>query len=142
MFGAAYMVVHLLPEGIGFVDALKAGGKLGRLNVITSGHSENGFQWSDRYNIWNGLIGGGFLALSYFGADQSQVGRYLTARSLTESRIGLLLNGIVKIPMQFAILLVGVLVFVYYQVNPRLCFSTRPFHRRLSHPPKKGRWIP
>ena len=125
MFAAAYMVVHLLPDGIGFVDALKVGGKLGRLNVITSGVTENGFQWSDRYNIWNGIIGGGFLALSYFGADQSQVGRYLTARSLSESRIGLLLNGVVKVPMQFAILLIGVLVFVYYQVNPAPIFFNK-----------------
>ncbi|HOA37979.1 MAG TPA: sodium:solute symporter [Flavihumibacter sp.] len=125
MFAAAYMVVHLLPDGIGFVDALKVGGKLGRLNVITSGVTEKGFQWSDRYNIWNGIIGGGFLALSYFGADQSQVGRYLTARSLSESRIGLLLNGVVKVPMQFAILLIGVLVFVYYQVNPAPIFFNK-----------------
>jgi len=75
MFIAAYMMVHLLPDGIGFIDALKVSGKMGRLNVITTGVGNNGFDWTDRYNIWSGTIGGFFLALSYFGADQSQVGR-------------------------------------------------------------------
>jgi solute:Na+ symporter, SSS family len=117
MFMAAYMVVHLLPEGIGFVDALKVSGKLGKLNVITTGVNENGFDWTDRYNIWSGIIGGFFLALSYFGTDQSQVGRYLTAKDLTESRLGLLMNGLVKVPMQFLILLIGALVFTFYQFN-------------------------
>src|SRR5882757_8591138 len=117
MFIAAYMVVHLLPDGIGFTDALKVSGRLGKLNVITSGKGEHGFNWNDRYNIWSGIIGGFFLQLSYFGTDQSQVGRYLTAKSLTESRIGLLMNGLVKVPMQFLILLVGTLVFSFYQFN-------------------------
>ncbi|MBC7903589.1 MAG: sodium:solute symporter, partial [Gemmatimonadaceae bacterium] len=117
MFIAAYMVVHLLPEGVGFIDALKVSGKLGKLNVITSGQNENGFDWTDRYNIWSGIIGGFFLALSYFGTDQSQVGRYLTAKSIRESRLGLLMNGMVKVPMQFAILLIGTLVFAFYQFN-------------------------
>lgn len=117
MFIAAYMMVHLLPDGIGFIDALKVSGEMGKLNVITSGQTENGFNWSDRYNIWSGIIGGFFLSLSYFGTDQSQVGRYLTAKSLTESRIGLLMNGIVKVPMQFAILLIGALLFTFYQIK-------------------------
>ncbi|KYP15087.1 sodium:solute symporter [Flavihumibacter sp. CACIAM 22H1] len=117
MFIAAYMMVHLLPEGVGFIDALKVSGEMGKLNVITSGQGSQGFDWSDRYNIWSGTIGGFFLALSYFGTDQSQVGRYLTAKSLTESRIGLLMNGIVKVPMQFAILLIGALLFTFYQFN-------------------------
>lgn len=125
MFLAGYMVVHLLPEGVGFVDALHVGGKLDRLNVITSGGSEKGFDWNDRYNIWSGIIGGFFLALSYFGTDQSQVGRYLTAQNNTESRLGLLMNGLVKIPMQFLILLIGVLVFAFYQFNAApLSFNT------------------
>jgi solute:Na+ symporter, SSS family len=115
MFMAGYMVVHLLPEDIGFFDALHVGGKLGKLNVITTGSDEAGFNWNDRYNIWSGIIGGFFLALSYFGTDQSQVGRYLTAQNNTESRLGLLMNGLVKIPMQFFILLIGVLVFAFYQ---------------------------
>ena len=116
MFLAAYMVVHLLPEAIGFKDALQVSGKLGKLNVITTGFEKTGqFDWSDKYNIFSGIIGGFFLALSYFGADQSQVGRYLTAKSLKESRMGLLMNGFVKVPMQFLILLIGTLVFAYYQ---------------------------
>jgi solute:Na+ symporter, SSS family len=117
MFLAAYMVVHLLPDGIGFIDALKVSGKLGKLNVITSGINKNRFDWTDRYNIWSGIVGGFFLQLSYFGTDQSQVGRYLTAKSLTESRLGLLMNGLVKVPMQFLILLIGALVFTFYQFN-------------------------
>ena len=117
MFLAAYMVVNMLPENIGFTDALRVGGKLGKLNVITTGITEKGFNWSDQYNLLSGIIGGFFLALSYFGADQSQVGRYLTAKNLKESRMGLLMNGFVKVPMQFLILLVGVLVFTFYQFN-------------------------
>ncbi len=114
---AGYLVVKKMPEGIGFTEALDVGGKLGKLNVITSGHTETGFNWNDRYNIWSGVIGGFFLALSYFGTDQSQVGRYLTAQNNTESRLGLLMNGLVKIPMQFLILLIGVLIFSFYQFN-------------------------
>jgi solute:Na+ symporter, SSS family len=117
MFLTGYMVVHQLPEGVGFFDTLKVSGELGRLNVITSGVNEDGFNWKDRYNIWSGVIGGFFLALSYFGTDQSQVGRYLTASSVKESRLGLLMNGLVKVPMQFLILLIGTLVFAFYQFN-------------------------
>jgi SSS family transporter len=115
MLIVGYMVVHLLPGNMGLSDALHIGGKAGKLNVITSGRNENGFQWDDRYNIWSGIIGGFFLALSYFGTDQSQVGRYLSARTTRESRLSLLLNGLVKVPMQFGILLLGVLVFSFYQ---------------------------
>jgi SSS family transporter len=117
MFLAGYTAVKLLPDGVGFTDALEVGGKLGKMNVITNGVNESGFNWTDRYNIWSGLIGGFFLALSYFGTDQSQVGRYLTAQNNTESRLGLLINGLVKVPMQFFILLIGVLVFSFYQFN-------------------------
>ena len=117
MFLAGYMVVHMLPKYVGFTDALDVSGKLQRLNVITTGITERGFNWSDQYNIFSGVIGGFFLALSYFGTDQSQVGRYLTAKSLQESRMGLLMNGIVKVPMQFFILLIGALVFTFYQFN-------------------------
>jgi len=122
MLITAYMVVHLLPEGINFIDTLKVSGRLGKLNVITTGYSSKGFNWDDRYNIWSGVIGGFFLALSYFGTDQSQVGRYLTAKTISESRIGLLMNGLVKVPMQFLILLVGALVFTFYQFNPAPLF--------------------
>lgn len=117
MFLAAYMVVNMLPKGIGFFDALHVSGKLGKLNVITTGFKNGKFDWSDQYNLLSGIIGGFFLALSYFGTDQSQVGRYLTASSIKESRLGLLMNGIVKVPMQFLILLVGALVFTFYQFN-------------------------
>ena len=77
----------------------------------------NGFDWKDKYNIWSGVIGGFFLALSYFGTDQSQVGRYLTAQSNRQSKLGLLINGFVKVPMQFLILMLGVLVFSFYQFH-------------------------
>ena len=117
MFLAAYMVVNMLPGGIGFFDALHISGKLGKLNVITTGFKNGKFDWSDQYNLLSGIIGGFFLALSYFGADQSQVGRYLTGRSVKESRLGLLMNGIIKVPMQFLILLIGALVFTFYQFN-------------------------
>jgi SSS family solute:Na+ symporter len=117
MFLAGYMVVNMLPADVSFTDALKVSGELGRLNVIDSGITKNGIDWSGKYNLLSGIIGGFFLSLSYFGADQSQVGRYLTARSLRESRMGLIMNGFVKIPMQFLILLVGALVFTFYQFN-------------------------
>ncbi|MBC9910185.1 sodium:solute symporter [Chitinophaga varians] len=109
MFLAGWMVVHLLPADIGFKQALQVSGKMEKLNVIVTR-----FDWNDKYNIWSGLIGGFFLALSYFGTDQSQVGRYLTAKSVKESRMGLLMNGLVKVPMQFLILLIGAMVFVFY----------------------------
>jgi len=107
---AGYMTVHLMPEGVGFGDALQVAGKAGRMNLI-----DLKFDPNSRYNLWSGLIGGFFLQLSYFGTDQSQVGRYLTGQSVGQSRLGLLMNGMLKVPMQFLILLVGVLVFVFYQ---------------------------
>lgn len=119
---AGYMVIHRLPPSIGLSEALHIGGKAGKLNIITTGVTAKGFDWNDRYNLLSGVIGGFFLALSYFGTDQSQVGRYLTARSLSESRLGLLMNGLVKVPMQFLILLIGVLVFAFYQFNKEPVF--------------------
>jgi SSS family transporter len=115
LFLSGFLIVRMFPENTGFIDAMHMSGKLHKLNVITSGFKNGAFDWTDKYNIWSGLIGGFFLALSYFGTDQSQVGRYLTAKSLRESRIGLLMNGLVKIPMQFFILLIGVLLFSFYQ---------------------------
>jgi solute:Na+ symporter, SSS family len=117
MFAAAWWAIKMLPEGIGVTEALHIGGKSGKLNVITSGFTDEGFDWKDRFNIWSGVIGGFFLSLSYFGTDQSQVGRYLTARSDGESKLGLLLNGIVKVPLQFGILLIGVFIFSFYQFH-------------------------
>src|SRR3954465_14021883 len=110
LFMAGYLVVHMLPAGVGFSDALHIAGKMGRANAI-----DTKFDLNNRYNIWSGIIGGFFLQLSYFGTDQSQVGRYLTGRSIAESRLGLVMNGLVKIPMQFLILLIGTLVFTFYQ---------------------------
>ncbi len=116
---AGYMVVHLLPKDVGFVDTLRVAGKLGKLNAI-----DWKFDLTNRYNVWSGLIGGFFLQLSYFGTDQSQVGRYISGESVGQSRLGLLMNGMLKIPMQFLILLVGALVFVFYQYHaPPLNFN-------------------
>ncbi|MEP6950211.1 MAG: sodium:solute symporter [Ginsengibacter sp.] len=117
MLITGYLIVHLMPPGVGFLDALHIGGRNGKMNVITSGKTGTGFDWKDRYNIWSGLIGGFFLALSYFGTDQSQVGRYLTAQNNRQGKLGLLINGLVKVPMQFLILLLGVLVFSFYQFH-------------------------
>jgi len=114
------MIIHSLPGDITFLDATKIAGKMGKLNTITFD-----FDWKDRYTFWTGLIGGTFLALSYFGTDQSQVQRYLGGKSITQSRIGLLANGVVKIPMQFFILFLGAMVFVFYQfATPPLFFNT------------------
>lgn len=112
LFAAGVMVVHLLPESVGFGKAISIAGKMGRTNAI-----DLDFSWTNPYNVWSGIIGGFFLQLSYFGTDQSQVGRYLTGSSVGQSRLGLLMNGLVKIPMQFLILLIGVLVFTFYQYN-------------------------
>lgn len=115
MFVAGYYALTMLPDGVGLKEALEIGGKSGKLNVITTGVTEKGFDWNDRYNIWSGLLGGLFLSLSYFGTDQSQVGRYLTSKNEGESKISLLMNGLVKVPLQFFILLIGVFVFTFYQ---------------------------
>jgi solute:Na+ symporter, SSS family len=131
MFLAAWMVIRMLPPHVGFTDALEIGGKMNKLNVITSGFTKDGFNWSDQYNLFSGIIGGFFLALSYFGTDQSQVGRYLTGSSLKESRMGLLMNGLVKVPMQFLILLIGVLVFTFYQFNKAPLFFNQVQLKKL-----------
>ena len=117
---AGVIVVMMLPENIGLVKALKIAGKANHTDVVSFD-----FNPKDRYNLWSGLIGGFFLQLSYFGTDQSQVGRYLTGESITQSRLGLVMNGLLKIPMQFLILLVGVLVFVFYQYNTSPVFFNK-----------------
>jgi SSS family transporter len=109
---AAIIVVYMLPPSIGFIDSLRIAGKLNKLNAI-----DTSFDWNNRYNIWSGIIGGFFLQLSYFGTDQSQVGRYLTGKSTAQSRLGLLMNGLIKIPMQFFILMIGILVFAFFQFH-------------------------
>jgi Na+/proline symporter len=123
---AGFLTVKLLPEGIGFVDALHIAGRAGRMNLI-----DLKFDPNSRYNLWSGLIGGFFLQLSYFGTDQSQVGRYLTGETIGQSRLGLLMNGLLKVPMQFLILLVGVLVFVFYQFHPSPAFFNKQETDRL-----------
>lgn len=120
LFAAGIMVVHLLPADIGFSKAISIAGKMGRTEAI-----DFKFDLNNPYTVWSGLIGGFFLQLSYFGTDQSQVGRYLTGSSVNQSRLGLLMNGLVKIPMQFLILLIGVLVFTFYQYNkPPVFFNS------------------
>jgi len=109
MIFAGIMVIHYLPDYVSFGDAVKVAGKMGKMNIVSLD-----FDLADRYNIWSGLIGGMFLALSYFGTDQSQVSRYLSGKSITESRLGLLFNGLLKVPMQFIILFIGAMVFVFY----------------------------
>lgn len=114
LFIIGYIAVHMLPNNMGLTDAVHEAAGYGKMNVITTGMTADGFDWKDKYNIWSGVIGGFFLALSYFGTDHSQVGKYLTAKNIKESRKGLLLNGLVKIPMQFFILLLGILIFSFY----------------------------
>lgn len=119
MLIAAFVVFSMLPEQVGLSEVARLAGATGRMNVV-----DFNFDFNDRYNFWSGLGGGFFLALSYFGTDQSQVQRYLSGRSVTESRLGLLFNGLAKIPMQFFILGVGVLVFVFHIfVSPPAFFN-------------------
>lgn len=119
MVAAFITIIYMLPNNVSFFDAAMIAGKMGKLNTI-----DFSFNLNDRYTFWSGLIGGTFLMLSYFGTDQSQVQRYLGGSSITQSRLGLLVNGIVKIPMQFLILFTGVMVFVFYQfITPPLFFN-------------------
>ncbi|MEO8602683.1 MAG: sodium:solute symporter [bacterium] len=118
---AAALIVWRLPDGVSLPAALKLAGALDRMNVVSFE-----FDPHSRYTFWSGLAGGFFLALSYFGTDQSQVQRYLAGRSVAESRLGLLFNGLFKIPMQFVILLIGVLVFVFYLFTPPPIFFNTP----------------
>lgn len=112
MMLAGIIAYRLLPDDLSFSDTISVAGELGKLNIITTD-----FKLSDRFNIWSGLLASTFLFLSYFGTDQSQVARYLGGKSIMESRMGLIFNGLLKIPMQFIILFIGVLVFVFYLFN-------------------------
>jgi SSS family solute:Na+ symporter len=119
MTAAFVVLLASLPAGVSLLDAVRVAGKAGRLNAI-----DLSFDLSNRYTIWSGLIGGAFLALSYFGTDQSQVQRYLTGRSVSASRLGLLFNGMAKVPMQFGILFLGAMVFAFYQFRtPPIFFN-------------------
>ncbi|HUI57193.1 MAG TPA: sodium:solute symporter [Bryobacteraceae bacterium] len=116
---ALITVIVLLPHSVSFGDAVFLAGAAGRLNAVTTK-----FNWNDQFNIWSGLLGGTFLFLSYFGCDQSQVQRYLTGRSIAQSRLGLLFNAMAKIPMQFFILFIGAMVFVFHLfVQPPVLFQ-------------------
>jgi len=127
-------VIVLLPKTVSFGDAVFLAGAAGRLNAVTTT-----FDWNDRFNIWSGLFGGTFLFLSYFGCDQSQVQRYLTGSSITQSRLGLLFNAMAKIPMQFFILFIGAMVFVFYLfVQPPLLFQ----HTELARIEARGDFQP
>ena len=112
MILALFFIVRALPESISFSDAIDIAGASDKMEVLNFS-----FDLNNRYTVWTGLIGGTFLALSYFGTDQSQVQRYLSGKSVQEMRLGMLFNGLLKVPMQFFILFVGVMVFVFYQFN-------------------------
>ncbi|WP_430468525.1 sodium:solute symporter [Winogradskyella ouciana] len=113
MVAALIIIINLIPEEVSFTDAIDIAGATGKMQVL-----DFSFDLENRYTVWTGLIGGTFLMLSYFGTDQSQVQRYLSGKSMKEMQMGLLFNGLFKVPMQFFILLVGVMVFVFYQFNP------------------------
>ena len=116
---AVITVISLMPAGVGFGDAVYLAGAVGKLNVV-----DLKLDWNSRYNLWSGIFGGTFLFLGYFGCDQSQVQRFLTGRSVAQSRLSLLFNAMAKVPMQFFILFVGAMVFVFYLFNqPPLLFQ-------------------
>ncbi|MAP81293.1 MAG: sodium:solute symporter [Aequorivita sp.] len=112
MFIAFLLILNYLPLDITFTKALEIAGANGKMDIL-----DFSFDFDNRYTFWSGIIGGSFLALSYFGTDQSQVQRYLSGRSVKQSQMGLIMNGLLKVPMQFFILLVGIMVFVFYQFN-------------------------
>jgi solute:Na+ symporter, SSS family len=133
MLLAGILAFTLLPDTISFTDTVHLAGEMGKLNLVNIE-----FNLSDRYNIWSGMIAGTFLFLSYFGTDQSQVSRYLGGSSLTESRMGLIFNGILKIPMQFIILFIGVLVFVFYLFNQPPVFHNQVLKDRAMKTERGG----
>jgi SSS family transporter len=129
--GVALVLILLrLPSEVGTLGAVRLAGALGRMNVVSFG-----FDLNSRYNFWSGITGGFFLAMSYFGTDQSQVQRYLSGRSVTESRLGLLFNALFKVPMQFVVLFIGVMVFVFYLfVRPPIFFNAPTLARVAASP--------
>jgi len=108
-----FLILHYLPNDMTFGSALHIAGANDKMNIVNFS-----FDPEEKYTIWSGITGGFFLALAYFGTDQSQVGRYLSGKSVRESQMGLIMNGLLKVPMQFFILLTGVMVFVFFQFNP------------------------
>jgi Na+/proline symporter len=134
---ALVMIFVLLPRQVSFLDAVHLAGSAGKLNAVTF-H----FDWNDRYNLWSGLIGGMFLALSYFGCDQSQVQRYLTGKSIAQSKLSLLFTAMAKIPMQFFILFIGAMVFVFYIFEPAPMVFQRIEYNRIQQPELRARYEP
>src|SRR5699024_8605694 len=112
MLAAFFFIIHDLPQDMSLTKALKVAGASGKMDVL-----DFSFDFNNRYTFWSGILGGTFLALSYFGTDQSQVQRYLSGKSVRQSQLGMIFNGLVKVPMQFFILLTGIMVFVFYQFN-------------------------
>jgi SSS family solute:Na+ symporter len=127
LFVAFYVILNKLPENIGFTEAMTIAGASNKLNIINFNLDLN-----NRYTIWSGIFGGLFMALAYFGTDQSQVSRYLSGKSIRESQLGLIFNGLLKVPMQFFILLTGVMVFVFYQFNQSPVFFNQAVLSKLS----------
>lgn len=124
------IAISMLPAGVSFLDAVRLAGAAGRLNAV-----DTHFDWDNRYNLWSGLIGSTFLMLAYFGTDQSQVQRYLTGRSIGQSRLGLLLNAMAKVPVQFLILFIGTIVFSFFLfVRPPLLFHPLEMQRLEQSP--------
>lgn len=133
MFIAFYIILNQLPEQVNFSQALELAGASGKLNIL-----DFSLNVESRYTFWSGITGGLFLSLSYFGTDQSQVGRYLSGKSIRESQLGLIFNGLLKVPMQFFILLVGVMVFVFYQFNTSPVFFNQATLLKLENSPAKN----
>ena len=126
MFTAFFLLIDYLGEDLTFSQAVDVGGLLGKMEIVNTE-----FDLSNRYTIWTGLLGGFFLSLSYFGTDQSQVQRYLGGKNIKESRMGMMFNAVLKIPMQFFILFVGLMVFVFYQFNEPPSFFNAPGKNKI-----------
>ena len=130
MFTAFFLLISYLPDDVSFIDSLRVAGAAEKLNTV-----DFSLDWNNRYTFWSGITGGLFLMLAYFGTDQSQVQRYLSGRSIRESRMGLIFNGLLKVPMQFFILLVGIMVFVFYQYQrPPIFFNQAAYEKVVDGP--------
>jgi solute:Na+ symporter, SSS family len=135
MILAGIMVIYLLPSNVGFKDALHVAGKMGKLEMV-----DFSFDINERYTFWSGMTAALFLFMSYFGTDQSQVQRYLSGKSLSESRLGLIMNGLLKVPMQFVILFIGVMVFVFFQFNAPPMFFNKVAQEKVMQSDQSDRW--
>ncbi|MBK8501790.1 MAG: sodium:solute symporter [Saprospiraceae bacterium] len=133
MFIAFFLLISYLPAGVSFTDSLKVAGATGKLKTV-----DFSFDWDNRYTFWSGITGGLFLMLSYFGTDQSQVQRYLSGKSINESRLGLIFNGLMKVPMQFFILLIGIMVFTFYQFHEAPIFFNSAEYDKVMESPLAG----